>query len=103
MNLHPPFSESTHTEKYWLLTMGADNHLLNASRIHAYKQKYKHTRQPDHVCFPSNWPFVHFGPVFWLGEWKFWTTCQFGECPEKKLIESSDIKHTEYVLQNEPF
>jgi hypothetical protein len=43
---------------------------------------------------PSHWPFLHIGPVvFQLGEWKFLTTHQFGECLDKLIHtpESGDL------------
>jgi hypothetical protein len=46
--------------------------------------------------FPLTDPFyIDFGSaVFWLGEWKFWTARQFGECLEKILSTTQQTAKT---------
>jgi hypothetical protein len=65
---------------------GVDSHLPNASRIWDWQVKIQ-THSPVWQIFSlSLLPFVYFWPgVFWLGEWKSWTTGQFGECFEKLI------------------
>jgi hypothetical protein len=50
--------------------------------------------------FTLTYTFLYFWPVvFWLGEWKYWTTCQCGERLEKH-IHTPGFEHFLFPISN---
>jgi hypothetical protein len=62
---------------------GAYNHSPTPSRIQDWRVKIQ-TKSTVWLTRGFHWPFLYFLPIVsCFGEWKYWSTRQFGECLEK--------------------
>jgi hypothetical protein len=75
---------------------GADNHSPTRRMQVEFRMASKNTDPLASLAscfFPFHWPFLYFWPVvFWLGEWTYWTTHQFGECLENLIHTPGTVK-----------
>jgi hypothetical protein len=96
------FSEARYgrisVEIYYVIVRSAYNHSPNASRIQDWRVKMQTLSPVWRGFFSLSYTFsIFLASCFWLGEWKYWTTRQFGECFKKT---NSHPCHCAHCLQS---